>query len=382
MANHDRGIRPLTPSDMDKARYIWSVCFGDPPEFIDWYFETRKAHERAIGLFEDGVLVSDTLMIHYSVHLRGKTVQAPYIVGAATLPEHRRKGHMERVLKEALEHMRASGAGITFLHPFRDSFYRRLGWENATNMLEYTLPAERLRALGGPGEFEPIEHGGGARLWPVYLAMAAKADPALVRGARECEFRIEETLMDGGFGVLGGDAYALCHKSEGRNDVHELIYNKIEDIYPLLFEIALTPGAETISFALPGWEAPPERFTGEAPPKLVPYMMMRVVDVEKALSGLQFSPKLDGALTLSVTDALCPWNEGVFRVELSGGLSKAERVRGDFDASMDITALAALLAGHMSFEEALAAGLAHIQRENELLSAAFTRLNGFILEKY
>ncbi len=126
----------------------------------------------------------------------------------------------------------------------------------------------------------------------------------------------------------------------------------------------------------------PERFADEAPPKLAPYMMMRVVDAEQALSGLQFDKGLDGAMTLAVKDALCPWNEGVFRVELRGGVSEAKRVSADYDVEMDVTALAMLISGYMSYGEAVAWSILRIKRENELPQSAFTRLNGFILEKY
>ena len=378
-------IRLLTENDMPQAHHIWDVCFGDPPEFTKWYFDTRVTPERIIGLFESGELISDALMIPYTVRLRGKTAQAPYIVGAATKPEHRRKGYMERVLKEALTHMRDAGAGVTFLHPFRDSFYRRLGWENATGMLEYTLSADKLKALRESGDFEPVESGHSGRLWPQYTAMASRADPALVRVERECRYRIEETLMEGGFGVQGKNAYALCGLSNGRIDVHELIYNGMDDIYPLLFEIALVPGAREVSFALPSWEAPPERLADCGPPKLAPYMMMRVVDVEEALTGLAFNAELNGAVTLYITDALCPWNEGAFRVALENGVSAvrpSNKEAGDADAQMDITTLAMLLSGYSSFGEAVANGRALVKSENKLLNSALTRLNGFILEKY
>ncbi len=209
-------LRPLTPSDIPQAFHIWNVCFGDPPAFTKWYFDTRVAPGRALGFFEDGKLISDTLMIPYTVRLRGKTEAAPYIVGAATLPEHRRRGHMERVLQAALAHMRESGAGVTFLHPFRYSFYRRLGWERATNMLEYALSAERLAALCEAGDFEPVRLGDGEKLRRIYQKLAEKADTALIRGARESEFRIEETHMEGGFGVIGESAYALCYEADGK----------------------------------------------------------------------------------------------------------------------------------------------------------------------
>ncbi len=375
-------LRLLTPSDIPQALHIWDVCFGDPPEFTKWYFETRVKPGRIMGLFEDEKLVSDTLIIPYRVRMREKYVQAPYIVGAATLPEHRRKGHMERVLKEALLHMKYGGAGVTFLHPFRDSFYRRLGWENATSLLEYTLDAEQLKELRAFGDFEPIELGHAGVLQSRYMAMAARADPALIRGARESGYRIEETLMEGGFGMLGGDAYALGREFDGKIAVHELIYNRIDNIYPLLFEIALIPGAHTVSFALPSWETPPERLNGE--PKLAPNIMMRVVDVEEALSGLELVAP-NGSAALYIKDALCPWNDGVFRLEIENGVSKAERSNKNAeaaDAEMDVQTLAALISGHMSFENAATSGSIRVKSEKKLLGSAFTRLNGFILEKY
>ncbi len=375
-------LRLLTPNDLPQAFHIWNVCFGDPPEFTKWYFDTRVKPGRSLGLFEDGELISDTLMIPYTVRLRGKTDIAPYIVGAATLPEHRRKGHMERVLQAALAHMRSQGAGITFLHPFRYSFYRRLGWGRATNMLEYSLSAERLAALCEAGEFEPVRRGDGEELLAIYQKLAEKADTALIRGARESGFRVEETLMEGGFGLLGDGAYALCHESGGKIDAHELVYGQSADIYPILGAMARLPGARSVSFQLPAWEALPGRFADEEPPRLASYMMMRVVDAERALTGLVFDEGRSGVMTLAITDALCPWNEGVYRVELKNGFSEAKRASGDFDAEMDATTLSMLISGYMSFSQAAQWGLLRINGGNGLPRAAFKRQNGFILEKY
>jgi len=70
---------------------------------------------------------------------------------------------------------------------------------------------------------------------------------------------------------------------------------------------------------------------------------VRLVDVPAALSGRAYG---DGApLVLEVRDAVCPWNEGRWR--LDGGACEATKAKPDL--ALDVAALGSAYLGAVSF---------------------------------
>jgi predicted acetyltransferase len=91
-------------------------------------------------------------------------------------------------------------------------------------------------------------------------------------------------------------------------------------------------------------------FTLLATPRRLRYRMidslwMRLVDVGTALSGRAYAG--DGAIVLDVRDAVCPWNEG--RWKLEGGV--AARTDAAADLALDASALGSVYLGAVSFAQ-------------------------------
>jgi predicted acetyltransferase len=79
-------------------------------------------------------------------------------------------------------------------------------------------------------------------------------------------------------------------------------------------------------------------------------LWVRLVDVGAALSGRAYAT--DEALVLDVRDAVCPWNEG--RWKLEGGT--ASRTEDRADLVLDVDALGSAYLGAIGFHELRAAG--------------------------
>jgi predicted acetyltransferase len=79
-------------------------------------------------------------------------------------------------------------------------------------------------------------------------------------------------------------------------------------------------------------------------------LWVRLVDVGAALSGRAYAT--EDALVLDVRDAVCPWNEG--RWKLAGG--KAARTEEQADLALDVDALGSAYLGAIGFHELRAAG--------------------------
>jgi predicted acetyltransferase len=74
---------------------------------------------------------------------------------------------------------------------------------------------------------------------------------------------------------------------------------------------------------------------------------VRLVDVGAALSGRRYSG--EGSIVFDVRDAVCPWNEG--RWKLDGG--SAARTDEAADLALDVDVLGSAYLGGISFRELL-----------------------------
>jgi predicted acetyltransferase len=69
--------------------------------------------------------------------------------------------------------------------------------------------------------------------------------------------------------------------------------------------------------------------------------MGRVLDIHQ-LAGIQVG---QGFFTVRVTDADCPWNEGIWSLASNDGVLQVDRSEEDFDGILSIQGLSALVYG-------------------------------------
>ena len=67
----------------------------------------------------------------------------------ATHAAYRRRGYAGDLMRTALAGMRERRVHLSMLHPFAHSFYRRYGWELATEAISYRLKPADLPTSAG-----------------------------------------------------------------------------------------------------------------------------------------------------------------------------------------------------------------------------------------
>ncbi len=100
--------------------------------------------EESFGAFAGENMVAGLSVLYCPVRLFGKTVLMGGVGGVATQPEHRRHRHVAKLLELALERMRKRGVLVSMLYPFKHSFYRKYGWEHASDNLKLVMPMDVL----------------------------------------------------------------------------------------------------------------------------------------------------------------------------------------------------------------------------------------------
>jgi predicted acetyltransferase len=352
-------IRSITEAELPDLQQITSYAFGgfdgQPPPWIhpDW---TTCA-------FVDGRLATTFGAWPFRVRLNGRSVAMAGITMVATLPEFRRRGQVRQVMTQALADQRDRGQAIAILWASMGAIYQRFGFGLASSNVTYTIDPRDIvfsqgdRATGtvrlhSKDDYRPIFEAvykefsrprnlliqRAAGMWDIrqqgerqhfgvyydaageprgFVGFETGSDPTLPH---------PQTIDVRDWAALDDDAYRGIWEFLGAHDlVGRVRWDRVpeDDPAPLLF---LEPREL-------------HRRTGDG-------IWMRLTDVEAALPQRPYAEA--DAITIAVTDDLCPWNAGTYVLETTGDESTATRVDASADLTMSVSSLAVLVSGHAS----------------------------------
>ena len=384
--------RPLRDEDLEQAAYVESVAFYNEP--TPERLETLRRvfpPDWTDGAFVDGRLVAVVRVIPMARRMNGRSARFGCVGPVACLAEHRRQGHVGRLLRRWLERMRDQGMPLSGLHTPHDALYQRYGWERAEAKKRYHVRAKdvSLRMGGAPGRLEHADPDDWQRLEEVYRPYAGPRNGPLHRPElwwREAVFReYDSPKVRDGFVWLssGGEAQGFVvytwrgqrwHPLTG-GDTALLVRDMVSltpDAYLGLWQHLLGHDlARPIAVDAPlddpfpdlvddPWKVEVQRAEGA---------MIRIVDVEHALSTRAYVGEGAVAFTLRVADASAPWNDGVWRIEAGEGRMQAQRVQEEADLEVSVNFLAPLFTGHIRADHAAEVGMLKVNRPEALADA-------------
>ena len=384
--------RPLTDDDLEQAVVVESTAFYNKPtsERLE-QLRTFFPPDWTVGAFIDGRLVADVRTIPMARRINGSATHFGAIGPVACLSAYRRQGHVGRLLRLALQRMREQGIPLSGLFTPHDALYARFGWERSEARKQYYLrPSDlRMRIKGALGSIEAVTADDWSRLDAIYRRYAGPRNGPLHRVEpwwRQSVLRHWEESTGGlgdneafvwkhadgedegyltyyartmprtgqfvpwevvvrDFVSLSGDAYLglwrhlLAHDIATRLAVHM----PVEDPFADLVE-------DPRKVELPRAEGP----------------MIRVVDLERALSRRPFVGSRPVSFTMRVTDPSASWNEGVWRIDAGEGQVHVERKDADADVELNAGTLAPLYSGFMRPDVAAGVGLMKVNRVEAL----------------
>ncbi|HKI56481.1 MAG TPA: GNAT family N-acetyltransferase [Trueperaceae bacterium] len=356
-------VRVLTEDDLADLLGILSVAFGETPPGAE---ERVIAHIRAqlpntLGSFQDGRLASSALMYPFTMYLGGARARVGGLASVATAPWARRRGHVAGLLHAWFERLRRDGVGWCAEHPFDPRFYARYGFQSLPNGRSVEVPPSYF-AAGRPPDAESVTGTDLSRLASIHRAFASRYSFSLTRddGARDGWGRVGRAWTgEDRHAYLLEDAYlvfARYHDATSQLRVSDLAW-------------ATPAGRERLSRFLRAFEGQVESVHVHLPPGdallldatarlavRTPLLQVRVVDVSLALAPLT-SP-VASRWRIRLEDDDCPWNRGVFDVQLGPDGCRVEAGDGPADAALHVRHLVALLAGAAAPEVLLADGRA------------------------
>lgn len=238
---------------------------------------------------------------------------------------------------------------LSGLYPFKQSFYRRYGWEVASAWNLTVIPLEQLapyrRAGGHITRHRPAMEDW-AELNAVYDPWARQRRGYMVRDTQQhwlhwvnATWRTESERWHAAVwrpaAGASPEGYLLYRfdKVDGKRRmlVKELVASNAEGERALWGYIAQHDSAcETVQIRLrrsdPIWTLADNTYTLKSELSAGP--MLRIVDVKAAFEARPWPVDLSGILTIGFADEYAPWNQGTWRISFEGGWATVQPAPG------------------------------------------------------
>ena len=375
----DLDYRPF-PEERDDEfsafmRYAFSPEEGpyDPEEDDD-----REHLADYRGLFDGDEPVAVCGHHDFTLRIRGRDRDAAGLSAVASPPEHRRQGHIERLLRESVTEYRGDGVRFSVLWPFEHPFYRRYGWATVNRYRWVKTPPEQLAFAAEAsdrgdeaGEFRRLDEDDYDAAADLLAATAERYDFTLARTEpwwRERTLRGWKTdpyvygfERDGDLQALLSYTFEERDDGDGRAMVVSDAAVADPADWDLVFRFCRDHDSqvERVRLRLPADVSLLDRVDDprEVTEEVRAGPMFRLVDVPAALAALDPDPDLETAFALAVDDPLVDWHERPVRVAVADGAVDAERVDPDVTGSVDadvsagIGALSQLYAGYRDVDD-------------------------------
>ncbi len=365
-------IRRLTEAELPEYVELFRYAFRDFSEKPgDPDLQASLQATDVLGLFASGALVSAVVDFQFQQAVRGRVLGMGGIGGVASYPEHRGRGYVRTLMRTAFGQMRERGAALSMLRPFKQSYYRKFGYETASTYVGWDMPSGAMAQWADPGFAEGFRYQRGRSLelkaellhfWgdlqPGINGLALMPD--MPDGYFRRRYRDFQVLLV--HGSAGVEASALVFKrgagSEARIAVRGFLWRNLAARDAVLHWLARhgdQVGSMTIAFpfGMPVFHLFGDTVKPVRQNVLLFPWMVRAVDAVAAVSGTP--GRMDKPLLLELSDRDCPWNNGTFRLSAADGALQLHPESGSAgpDLSMPVSALSGLLYGVGDAEEVL-----------------------------
>lgn len=386
-------VRALSANDFDRFYDIIDAAFLQVSPR-----ETREARRRMFvkrtssfhGVFDGGRLVGTGGMPVRRLTVPGPTrIPVCAVTTIAVGLGDRGRGVLRALMRHQFDEMRRQDIGVAVLNATEAGIYGRFGYGLSSDRGEFLIPHKAA--------FRPGVDFGTDRVRDVTRNDAANPMRELyARAARErigWLSRDEPDWMD----VLLDDEFTRDDSSPMRFALHPDGFARFRTDggwtdrstpnweLDLLELCAVTPTAyaalwryllnislvREISYDLAAADEALIHLLAD--PRVVSRRMMdmmftRVVDIEKALPVRRYAADL--RTVLAVTDSFCPWNAGVWRLEIIDGRAHVERCAERPEVELDVVDLGAIYLGGTTLTTLACAGRVNELREGAIAAIA------------
>lgn len=349
-------VRPFEERDREAFFHVRAMTYNDgrPVAPEDQVFKTTRGFVGEV----DGQVAGVYSVLDFTCTRGDAAMKDAAVAGVAVLPEYRRSGVGSAMMAWSIRNFREDGFPMASLYAFRESYYRRFGYEACGSRIKITVPNSRYPDLTASLPVRRMTSADLEALKPAYQAFASRHSGMNLR-------------TDAHWGrLLGPDTaiYAAGDPVEAYLVInHQWQFWQGQTASELVW--SSQRGYESILATLAGiginkssieWYEPSDgpflaRFLDQGVKAEIERLVMyRVCDVPAALRSLK--PSESGEFSLEVDDPLVPENRGPWRVRFSPSGVEVEKT-AQADLQMSPQTLVQALLGQPSLEDLARNGL-------------------------
>lgn len=361
-------IRKLTAEHLDQynglLRYAFQVTEKNLME-IGWEDEEIKQSKFPIleranvwGCFDNDQLISQFAAYPLKMNIHSVVYPIAFVTSVSTYPEYTGMGLMSKLMKKSLTEMRERGQTLSLLYPYSIPLYRKKGWEIVSDKMSYRIRDVQLpKNLEVPGYVRRVS-------WEsldfknLHTQFAGQTHGCLFRNnlAWDEYWRWDEddTTVAIYYRQDGSPrGYMVYLIKEDMMYIKEMIYLDMESKKGLWNYIGAHQSmvdevrgsnyfSEPIAFSLED---------SDIKETIRPYIMGRIVDVEKFMEHYQFQPDFRADLTFHISDPFLEWNNRSYTIHISDGSASIRTEESKHCASMSVGILTTLMLGYKRASE-------------------------------
>lgn len=370
----DLSFRRMRPEEFERFASVIEAAFSSlaTPEAIE--NERRVAELDRMVVSTDGdEIVGGAGVYSLRLSVPGGDVACGGVTSVGVLPTHRRRGANTGMMRMVLQDVRERGEPIAALHASQGAIYGRFGFGLATLRAEIDLEARASAFVRGYGPAGSVRLAERADALDAIVAVSA-ASRAARPGAPETDPRwVEYRLGDHHDPADRVEPFFLVHRTDGIDDAYA--WYRVRQEWPdgipsYKLEVhdlqAITPQAYAeiwravldvdLVARVTSWNRPVDEPLLHllAEPRALRLgvrdgLWLRLLDIPAALDARAYTA--DGEVVIEVDDRFCPWNDGRYRLEVSGGRGSCTRTDTDPNLAASVNVLGAAYLGGTTFRQ-------------------------------
>lgn len=371
-------IRPAREEEGDEFKHVAGMALATSPE------GSGIPPEFTLCVFEDGKLATAYGVLPLTMRFNGGGVPVAGVAAVGTLPIYRRRGYLRKVITKHLALLHEQGErAIAILWAAWAAIYQRYGYAVVSTRNSYDVAPRYLEfSLPQPitGTFREISDDELALLDDLYQKFIADRTGYIHRRRAQWESgqlapppagsSLTKVVYQEGDEPLGYVIYTQ-ESMEGpghpRLTIRDLTWLTVPAYRAVWNYLANMDEVSNIIWRLLPTDDPLPHLLLE--PGMLNItsgdgIMGRIIDVERALPQRPYLE--EGTLTFEITDNLCPWNQGRWKLETATEGSSISRAREEAQLVMPISTLAMLVFGHISASEAARMGRLDVNENSAL----------------
>jgi predicted acetyltransferase len=332
-----------------------------PPIDPEWFERWRsRLHEGVPRVVRRGPAIAGGLVnLPMGMFFGGKRVPVAAITGVAIAPEHRGSGAASHLMRELVREAHRDGTPISALYPATQPLYRKAGFELAGAHFTSQIATRAIDVRCDELAVRPMLERDRDAVRALYTSLARERNGNFDRidwmwrrildapGIKTMSYVVE--------GDAGIEGYVVfTHRAEPLVR-YELVVSDLAAATPRAHRqlLALLGSHRSMAPSLTFHPAPADPFLyllDEQDTHAIKTRidwMLRIVDVERALSARGYPSGTTAALHLEIEDELVPTNSGRFVLEVEGSAARVRR-GGEGRLRMHVRALATMYTGFHS----------------------------------